>query len=245
MLLLSLLAVAAADPPPPDLAGTWRMTMGVVNQAKVPVLEPTTMRSHKINLARVQRIGDTWQQTHISCTLDAETTSAMITTVIPEALVRSMPAKTYPATVTLRDGQWQYRADLPEDILGYLPGFPMPEAIDDPGQIDSDEDGQPGITIGIRAPVFGRVDVYMSQHTDLVLEHGSFVSPDRIEGALVVRSMEQRILGASNRLFTREPVITPVPERSQYIMQRVPDAYGCAEVVAMPPVPLMPLVPQH
>ena len=85
------------------------------------------------------------------------------------------------------------------------------------------------MTVGVRAPLFGEVDVYMIQlaHTWL---RGVVETADLIEGKADVQLLEQEIIGAENVLFIRKTNLRVDLERSSFKMTRIGDGATCADL---------------
>lgn len=212
--------------------GRYAMELRVGSTSKLPLLP--TERSTTVTLMLIElrpgRDGGLVQQHHV-CAVRMEGSSAVRATV-PTAFVRALAPRAYP--VELRPGprSWRYEADLGLDAIGFDPrlsGGALPERPTDPGVIDADGDGNPGATIEIRVPVMGRARLFIAQRTHLVLR-AEAAGPERLEGSVDIRLLEQRTLGAEPGYFRRTPDLRPDPQRSGFTLVRLPDGLGCAEV---------------
>lgn len=210
------------------------MELRVVSTAKLPLMPSersvtTTVMLVDLSHGRRADPGGLIQR-HQVCDVRVEG-SSFVRTVIPPAFVRGLPIRRYPVLLDLRDeGSWRYRADLGMETIGFDPqasGGMLPEQRNDPGVVDTDEDGQPGATVELRVPAFGRIRLFIAQHSHLILR-GVQVGPDRIEGDVDIRLLEQRTLGAEPGFFNRTPTIRPDSARSRFTLVRVPGAMDCS-----------------
>jgi len=230
---LAALLLAASPPVAEDFdpVGTWKLELNIVTDATVPVLGNSPVLSRRTNLATVKRVNGVLMQHHTACDVTAITERAIAVPVIPEAFVKALPDKTYPVALAEGDEGLTYAADLQMEVSGYDESEPQPIPIDeeDPRVFDHDEDGHPGVTVRVRAPLFGEVDVYMTQlaHTWL---RGTVTGPDTIEGMADVEILEQEIIGASNLLFVRKTNLRVNLERSTFEMTRLPDGATCEDL---------------
>ncbi|MEL6347455.1 MAG: hypothetical protein AAFV53_30345 [Myxococcota bacterium] len=233
MTLLTLLSAASQAetlPAPPDLAGTWHIQLTIVNSAKVPVLGPTEIRTITTLLATVTPDGaGGWRQHHTTCQIDPQSGLKVAQTAIPQPFVDAIGDKNYTPKLTVDGGAWTYTADFGAQHIAYDParsGGRPPQTDDHPALIDFEGDGRPGATIHLQVPVFGQVEVYITQlaHTRIA---GPFVTPDRIAGPIQVVALEQRSIGAKPGIFASNPEVTHQPDKSVFFMQRVAPGTTC------------------
>ena len=220
-LLLSLPAAATQ----PDLSGHWVLELSLVISAKVPVFGQTELVTRTTMLAS---IADGVQH-HTTCAVNPSSPLRMVTTIIPDSFIRNIKDKSYPITIG-DDGS--YRADFGPQHIAYDPaisGGDPPIEADDPAVFDWEGDGNPGATILIDAPLFGRSEVYITQiaHTRLI---GQITSPDTITGGLNIAALHQRSIGAKPAIFASNPEATPVEEKSSFVMRRVSEGTTCADL---------------
>ena len=230
MFILALSAALAAAPTeasePPDLSGTWKMTLSVTTSAHIPVLGDTFVVSERVNLVHIVEQDGEILQHHKTCSVHADTEELIAKTTIPDAFVRSMPAKSYPVELSWDGMQWHYGADLLPEQMGFT-GNTMPSDADDKNVEDSDQDGQPGVTVNIRVPIFGTVDVYWVQRAHTLLE--GVVDAETIAGDANVLVLEHQIIGASNVLFLKQPTVVPV-DGNTFTLERVPLGSSCQDL---------------
>jgi hypothetical protein len=212
--------------------GRYAMELRVASTAKLPLLPADRSTTVSLMLVDVERGRDgALTQRHRVCDVRMENSSAMRTTVPPKFL-NALASRQYPVHLRSSGAGWRYDADMGLDAIGFDPrssGGEVPERPGDAGVIDADGDGNPGATIEIRVPLMGRARLFIAQRTHLVLQ-AQAATPERVEGAVDIRVMEQRTLGAEPGMFRRTPDIRPDPGRSGFTLVRLPDGYGCADL---------------
>jgi hypothetical protein len=237
LLLLAAWAVPAAGERPMSReldrwVGRYALELRVASTAKLPLMP--TDRSTTVSLLLVEvrpASGGRFTQHHRVCDVRVENSSAVQTTV-PRAFVEALAPRSYPVELNGGSARWHYRADLGLDAIGFDPrstGGALPAGPRAPGVIDSDGDGNPGATIEIRVPVVGRARLFIAQRTHLVLQ-ATASSPDRVEGQVDIRLMEQRTFGAEPGILRHTPDIRPDPQRSGFTLVRLPDQFGCSDL---------------
>jgi len=225
-MLLAIGALAAEAEPDRGLAeGRYVMTIHAASRTRVPVLGWTPSVTVSDMIVEVRRSEGGWSQRQQVCDVRVESHQKRGTTTIPDAFVAALPAKRYPVAVARGPEGWTYRADLGVDHVGYDPEVTdeVPSDVDDPGVIDSDNDGFPGATVRLSVPVFGDADLYVAQRGSMELV--GTIGPDGgVRGRVVVDQLEQRTLGATHWMFKGSPRIEPVAEESWFTMRPAPDA---------------------
>lgn len=221
---------------PPRGAGAWSgpyaMELRLASATRIPLLGSQRSVTTSLMLVDVERAGGGWVQRHRVCGVRVKG-SAGVRMIVPDAFVRGLAVRRYPAV--LADGAQgvRYTADMGVEAIGFDPaatGGALPRGADDPGVRDSDRDGSPGATVEIRVPAAGRARLYIVQRSHLVLS-GRETAPDRIEGGVQVLVQEQRTLGADPGYFARTPRIRAEPSRSGFTLVRAPSVRNCEDLV--------------
>ena len=225
----------AASESLPELTGTWRLDLALATEVQAPLVGRTVLVNHQATLAKVNQTDTGYQISQVPCSIRTESERSLIETEFPDAFVANLPRKTYPLLV-YRDGLgWRVEGDVPAQHLGYNPALTPdgrpPQTVDAPGVVDTDKDGHPGVTVIARAPLFGEVELFLSQTTTTVFR-GRLEADGGIRGQAHLQDMEQWVIGASNRLFHRNPPVRPVSEGSSFTMTRVAKGTTCADLVA-------------
>ena len=229
MLLLVALAAAAE---PPDLTGAWRLVLDVATKAKIPVIGTTKIHTHQVMLVAVSRRPSGFLANHDTCTFEADTRPSIATTEFPAAFIDAIPAKEYPIELKPMAPGWAVHMDLLPVPVGYDPAAgAFPTSLTAPSVTDWDRDGQPAATVRLHVPLFGAIDVYRAQTSRTILD-GLVTNADLLEGSISVADLQQRTLGASNRLFIQNPELEFDPVNSRFRLERVAVGTTCATVVA-------------
>ena len=234
-----LLALAAAQPPrisrdpegPPerDWTGVYGLRLRMGTLTRLPLLGSAHSVTTTLVLASVRRGPSGWVQAQRVCDVRID---ASVPMTVPPGFVASLPHQEFPAAFPTSIAGSPYLLDLGVDAMGYDPtrsGGRVPERASDPSVRDSDGDGQPGATVVGHFPLFGAVSIYFAQRLHLVLR-GTQVAPGRIAGALEVRELQQRTLGASSRFFRRSLQVRPDAAASTFVMVPLAPTATCDDV---------------
>lgn len=204
-----------------DLSGTWRVDLHLVHDVHVPVLGRSRTDAYTVQLWRIE--GQELLNEH--CSIRAVTRSRIGKPTIPPAFVEAIPANQVPFRL---DGD-RFQADMSESRIGFQ-GEALPTHADEAGVLDHEGDGHPGATISVWAPLFGNVEVYVVQRSHLLLD--GQIGPTGVSGVATQKVLEQRTVGAENRLFTQNPTLAPV--EGAFTMVRVPAGAGCDDPALAP-----------
>ena len=219
---------------PETWEGRFALDLRLATVARVPLVGAQRSVTRSLLLVEARRTGQGWTQRQRVCDVRISGGSARMD--VPDAFVRSIHVRELASRFPAADGA-RYRADLGEERFGFDPaltGGAVPRHGRAPGVVDSDRDGSPGVTVVGRFPLFGRVRIFFAQRSHLVLD-GRRTAPGRIDGRLDVLALEQRTLGASNRLFGRNIRVDPDEERSGFTLVAVPQVRNCEELKGVAP----------
>lgn len=200
--------------------GRYALELRVASVARVPVMGSQRSVTRSYLLVEMERQAGRLVQRQRVCHVSIQSPRVRMT--VPDAFVHALVPREYPADVRGDTGTRDYTADSGVDYVGYDPrltGGALPEDRTSPGVLDSDHDGEPGATVVAHFPLFGQVRLFVAQRSHLVLR-GHRVDADRVEGAIDVLALEQRTLGASNRLFNHNLSVQPDPGASGFTMVR-------------------------
>lgn len=229
---LFVLGLALAKPPEADvLQGTWALHMEVVTSNDVPLVGSMTSRALTIVRARLKREGQSWTLKHTVC--GSNIRGPLMKARVPPSYTRAAGAKSYPVSLVPRDGELLLEADTGRFSAGFRSECELPRSADDPCVTDWDADGNPGATVQVKIPILPWSEVYLVQRNHVKLR-GAVRSESRIEGALDVSDLGTTVIGASRRMLERSPSARIVPGASRFVMTRLADDAGCAEVLATP-----------
>ncbi len=241
---------------PTSIAGTWAQRQVVTTETRVPLTGTVRATSTTLLLLKVTQDGaDATVVGHI-CDLHIESGSALADTVVPDAFVRAMPPREAPARfeavpdavetspedrietspVETAPGGYRFLQQPAHEVLGANltgPDDPLPTDPADPRVVDSDGDGDPGVTIEVTGLSGGRM--FLVQRAWRELESRS-VTPTTIDG--VIRwGFERAVLGATSRMLRnqRESAATTDPAQNHFRTTRVRNDTDCAAIVAAGP----------
>lgn len=232
--MLPLLTAAALAQQPPDITGTYRLELRIASTADIPVLGDAQIQAHTTILATVAPDGQGgFTQTHTTCHINPVSSLKIAQTSIPQSFIDPMEDKVYPVQLSPRpDGTWSYSADFGPQYIGFDPtrsGNLPPSEPDHPAVIDWEGDGHPGATIHLQAPVFGQVEVYITQlaHTRV---SGVRNAEGVVTGGVEVVALKQRSIGAKPSIFASNPKLTQQPGLSRFTLTPVPAGSTCADI---------------
>ncbi len=236
-ILAVFLAAAASISPlgasesPPEIAGTWAMLQVTTDIVDYPIVGRSIRETYLVLTLQIEQSGTELLVREEHCLAYIEDGTELIQTEITPAFLRSMGIVEYRARLRQDGKGWQlilpwgtrvHGARLENPEQDELPTDPA-----DPGVIDQDGDGNPGVTVGVSILGVLSGEVYAVQRLSKHME-GTMVSSERIEG-LISWSNEQVALAATSRLLrtTGEAEYHRDPERSYFVMLRVPEEVGC------------------
>ncbi len=180
------------------------------------------------------RDGELWNVQRF-CHADTANDQNIETTMSDAATSAIIPIDT-PVDVTLEDGKLRVvRPATPTPIgidLADPANEPLPTDPNDPRIIDSDGDGNPGVTARIRLNDEIEGELFLARR-EIFAYDVTQESADRMVGT-ITDSSEQLVLGATNDLFLVPAQWEQIddPERNPVIWQRVDDDMDCAGLAA-------------
>ena len=232
MMTLAALFVSVAGAG--DLQGRYALSLHTVTRTRLPFLGWTSSETTSDVLVDI-RDGDggaRWQRQEV-CDVRVSSRGAPARIVIPDAFVAALPIKLVAIDLTPRaDGTVAYRADLGVDDVGFDSAKAqgkVPRKVDDPGVVDGDGDGKPGVTIQIQAPVLGRAELYVVQRGSMILT-GALLAEGGAAGTVTLGPIEQHTIAASNKLLVSSPRIEPVSAESWFRLTPVAPTAGCKDI---------------
>ncbi len=192
------------------------------------------------------RDGVMWN-TQRFCHADMANDQGIDTSISDAATSAIIPVDT-PVEVTLEDGRLRVVRPATPTPIGIDLADPANEVLpsdpDDPRIVDSDGDGNPGVTAHIKINEEIQGDLYIARR-EIFAYDVTQESPDRLVGS-ITDSSEQLVLGASNEIFITPAQWEQVPDpsRNPVIWQRVDDDWDCERLAAerdslFPPNPVV------
>jgi hypothetical protein len=182
-----------------------------------------------------ERLADDFSWTESLCSISTSEArwNALVRarTSYPEAFVTHFPVQDRTAT-------WTEGGEFNANNLTSVVGARLANPLTDPlpteagaaGEVDSDRDGNPGVTVNVAGAVSG--SVYVAQRSIINLR-GRERNDRRIEG-LWESNDQQVVLGASNGILNRavENRRDPDAARSFFIMVPIDDDWDCSDINA-------------
>lgn len=218
---------------PIDISGTWYLRIRTATNAKIPIIGNTYIRSTTHLLTTIEATDTGFQQTQKTCVVDNRPDRSITRTVLPKAFVDHLPVKTYPIELTPNaDGTMDYKADLIQQYVGYdglKANGTIPSRAKNPAVFDWDEDGKPGASVLVDIPIIGHVRIYMVQTNHTVLT-GTVKDANRIEGKTNQLLLQQRTIGADNRLLAANPKLSVGEGHDRFEMARTEPNSTCADI---------------
>lgn len=116
------------------------------------------------------------------------------------------------------------------DLLGTdLTSGALPTEPDEPGVVDTDEDGEPGHTMFITNNTLGQGEVYIVQRSSTVLS-GEFVDSFRATGSVATDTESNTVDASTWWLDLQGPANAPNPEASFFVLLRVNPEMDCEAI---------------
>ncbi|MGB0638002.1 MAG: hypothetical protein ACPGTU_01635 [Myxococcota bacterium] len=211
--------------------GTYVLELHVDTHAKLPFFGWTKSTTNSTVLAVIQKTEEGLIQRHTPCDVQVITRKVPAKTIIPKAMMDSLPIKTYEIDFSKDGKTWRYKADLGEDHIGYDPSITktVPTQASDPGVIDGDKDGNPGVTVEIDVMMFGTSELYVAQRGHLWVE-GTLEEDGSVRGKVDMAPVVQHTMDASNRFMMASPPIRPDPENSWFELRPVSSQTTCKDI---------------
>ena len=209
-----------------DLTGTWLQLVTTSSESSAPFVGTVTTENRRLFVLEVTQTAADVEVRSTLCDMTVETSTAMATTVVPDAFIGAIGVREWRATLT--DGV--LHAPRTPNSIGLrdtLEDQALPITADDPRVFDADGDGHPGVTIEVTGLAGG--EMYFVQRGWRELQSTS-LDGARIEG--VVRWDDERVvLDATSRSLRNARPAEPIddPQRNRFIMLRVSDGTTCAD----------------
>lgn len=217
----------------PVISGTWAQEFVTTSISQIPILGE--MRAATRTLLRME-IDQTGGEATIRarvCSIEVGGGGGVIRTIVPDALVASLPERNVDVRVRNEGGRVRIDGWEQIEILGATltnpEADPLPQHVDDPTVTDSDRDGEPGVSVRVRGLVNGEIHLVQRGWSRL---DTTTVTNERIDGHIEWNN-EQVILGATERVLRNAPPTWPDPSdrRNYFRSVRLDPASTCADVI--------------
>ncbi len=216
--------------PTEGLNGVWAQQTVMSSLSKVPVVGDVTTKTITIQKVVIGGTAPDYTVQSTPCSVEMESSSTVVKTIVPDAFVRSLPTTERSMRV---DGSrfempplWEARGVN----LSAVETEALPTDKNDARIFDQDGDGKPGMTVRISGIISGDIYVIQRGSTELA----GTVAENRLDG-LVVWTDEQVILGSDNAILESnqpENRIDPNAENSFFHTTRLGEELDCEAIVA-------------
>lgn len=213
----------------PDVSGEWRLDVVSVAQSRIPVVGEVQTTTRSVLKVRLEQRGSQVELVGTTESIQVESSTSMVRTIIPERFVRSV--KEVRRRGELRRSGDGYELFFPRhwEVQGARLSDPAREALpQEPGDrrvYDQDGDGNPGVTVRVEGVVSGSLYVVQRGWDEwrfTIPGDGEF---EEARGTLVW-DMEQVILGATSRFLRKQPETRPDRSRSYVQIRRLSAVQG-------------------
>ncbi|MCC6522991.1 MAG: hypothetical protein IT373_10050 [Polyangiaceae bacterium] len=210
-----------------DLSGRWVMVQLTTTVATVPVVGEIRARTALVAIHDLVQSGDRLRGKGRLCKLDLDSGTTMVSTTLPDAFKRSLPAPYIDAVVRAGDdGVLRFAQPRQTLVVGALlesPGDALPTGLGDGRLHDQDRDGKPGVTVRVSGLVEGELYVAQRTWTELAgarQDDGSFAGR-------VAFDNEQVLLDTDNEWLRSTPAQRSDASASWFRLVRVADGAKC------------------
>ncbi len=215
--------------PTGGLSGFWAQQTVMSSLSKVPIIGQITTATKTIQKVVISGTSPNYTVTSTPCTVEMESSSSSVKTVVPDAFVRGLV--TTERTLTTSGNSfdmprfWEARGIRLDNVETDV----LPTNKTDTRIFDQDADGKPGMTIRITGLISGEVYVIQRGFTQLA----GTLNNARLDG-LMVWADEQVVLGSDNTILESnqpENKVDPKAENSFFRSTKLASDLSCAEIV--------------
>jgi len=213
-----------------DHDGRWALLQVTTTVAEIPIIGKMYATTSALSVHDVESSGDRLSGAGTLCSLQLDSGTSMVETIIPPALRRVLPAPRLDARLGHRNGTTTFFQALPTIVVGARltkPYEALPTNPKDRRVIDEDEDGAPGVTVRVEGIASG--DLHVVQRSWARLD-GAFLV-DGTFGGIVRHGLSQSILDATSPFLRSSPRSRPLVERSYFRMGRIDRTAGCSDAI--------------
>ncbi|PKN46174.1 MAG: hypothetical protein CVU59_06865 [Deltaproteobacteria bacterium HGW-Deltaproteobacteria-17] len=219
--------------PVPDLAGTWAHVQLNGSLMNMPMVGVQSNQLISLVLVTMTQDGTTLAASEDVCDIKIESTTTMVTTIIPQAFVESMEPILKPVFLSWNGHAWVYNQPQSWAVQGVhlenIETDPMPTDQSDPRIFDQDLDSHPGLTVSVTGLLSG--DIYVIQRGwNAMLSRELTV--DHVFGYLTWEN-EQIVLDATNDIL-KDPIeqtVDPDETKSWFEFVRVSPGTTCQDLI--------------
>lgn len=227
---------APAGPPSAlldGLVGTWATRTRTLTEQTVPVLGTVRTTSSAYGIAVFARAGSTVTLTERACRVVFDR-SSLGTTALDDRAVQAIAPATAPIAFASMGSAWRWSRAARSVAVGWMPRMSPDEALPtmrtDPRVVDSDGDGNPGVSVRImNLLASGTVYVVQTQRSAL---SGDLANDGTPRATNDPTGSAQRTLGASTNLLAQEipSRVDAAPANNGVTFVRLAGGADCAAV---------------
>ncbi len=235
LFVLTLVAQPRAQSAQEDFplkTGTYLLLQETVTVSEIPVLADVVATTRSVSLQQLTQSGSRLWGKGPLCSLEIRSSSGLVSTELPAAFRRSLPAVTTDAQLRRQGQRWAFE-QLPQvSVVGARLANPatdpLPRNPGDATVFDQDGDGKPGVTVRVSGLVSG--EIYVAQRAVSSLR--GIADAQGARGRITFRQ-EQAILGATRSVLTDPPRSHPEPSRSRFRLLPVAAGTTCEQAVTL------------
>ncbi len=224
-------ATPDAAPPDPitrdDYTGTWAFEYLQGGYEDLPALGRTAARIISLNRVTITpgEAPDALSLATELCAVRIERDTELVQTVIPQAYIDALPILGRPATIDGRAFEAPWLIEIRGAVLDD-PEDPLPTEPDDPRVVDTDGDGNPGLTVLSTGVIDGEIYTVQRARTRL----SATLDGETLDGDIEWFN-EDSVLDADNEVLLEPVTVQPEPGDSAMRATRVDAALDCAGII--------------
>jgi hypothetical protein len=233
-------AVCGGEPAPgvlDDVSGTWAMLEVAARLAQAPAIpDPIPNAAVTLYLMTQEQDGTALTVNGQACRHWVSDPESLVHTLIPDSYIVALEPFSLGGTYEIdAQGIGTYHLEPFVQVIGAELANPttdnLPLEPTDPGVIDEDEDGSPGVTVFLSGVVSGSLYV-VSRRVSTV--EATATAADHLSGLLDFTAEENILASDPTSIKDLSPQIAPDPDecKSTVEMVRVPDGTDCATLIA-------------
>jgi beta-carotene/zeaxanthin 4-ketolase len=218
------------------LSGLWVQRQDTTTIARIATIGRVRSTTTSIVLYEVRHNGNELTGSGRVCDVRVVSDPSFIATTLPDAFLRALPTPVIDARLAEANGTLALEQAPLWSVVGANLDRPLTEALpqsaDDPRVCDSDDDGNPGVTVQIGGLVEGEVYIVQRGWS----RYRGLLDPRlRAFRGEVVFGQEQVVLDASRRVLRSQPPMEPAdaPGANTFVMAPLADGAGCREAVEL------------
>ncbi len=209
--------------------GRWVFVQRMTSSASVPVVGEIQASTTVISMHDLTSAEGRLKGSGTLCHISIDSGTDLVSTILPAAFRRVMPAPEIDAQISVDDGVLRMTQARRTVVVGAQLTTPasedLPTKAKDPRVCDQDGDDKPGVTVRVEGIVSGSIYVVQRSWTRL---DGAFLTDGSFGGKLFFGN-EQVVLGSTSPFLGSPPKAKSVPEKSWYRVARLEKDATCKD----------------